>query len=148
MQVTQYLYSTPGPCFPLSVDRQFLRLVLDTFSASQGKMSLNELGTSRWGSLKKKVRTCQLCIFLGKVHHLCSLKGLCHGSLVHWVNIAFFFAKELYFREEFTGKWQNHSFVSNKSLSQSTTSIVTNNKNILWKTVRLTSFQKLQLQSV
>lgn len=49
-----YLYSTPGPCFPLSVDRQFLRLVLDTFSASQGKMSLNELGTSRWGSLKKK----------------------------------------------------------------------------------------------
>ena len=118
-----YLYSTPGPCFPLSVDRQFLRLVLDTFSASQGKMSLNELGTSRWGSLKKKVRTCQLCIFLGKVHHLYSLKGLFHGSLVHWVNLPFFslrnftFGKNLLVNDKIIVLYQTN--LSLKALHQS-----------------------------
>ena len=45
---------------------------------------------------------------------------------------------------EITCKWQNHSFVSNKLRLPSTILIVTNNKNVLYKTVRLSSFQKPQ----
>ena len=43
-------------------------------------------------------------------------------------------------REEII-KWQNYSFLSNKYTSSSISNVI-NNKNELWKTVRLTSFQK------
>ena len=48
---------------------------------------------------------------------------------------------EINVREEITIKWQNYSFLSNKYTSSSISN-VTNNKNELWKTVRLTRFQK------
>ena len=44
-------------------------------------------------------------------------------------------------REEIIIKWQNYSFLSNKYTSSSISNVI-NNKNELWKTVRLTSFQK------
>ena len=45
--------------------------------------------------------------------------------------------------------WQNHSRLCVKQIClPSTTSNVTNDKTKLWKTVRLTSFQKPKLQSV
>ena len=44
---------------------------------------------------------------------------------------------------EIASEWQSHCFVSNKYVSQAL-----NNKNELFKTDRLTSFQKAQLQSV
>ena len=43
-------------------------------------------------------------------------------------------------REEII-KWQNYSFLSNKYSSSSISNVI-NNKNKLWKPVRLTSFQK------
>ena len=48
---------------------------------------------------------------------------------------------EINVREEITIKWQNYSFLSNKYTSSSISNVI-NNKNKLWKTVRLTSFQK------
>ena len=48
-----------------------------------------------------------------------------------------------------TFEWQNHSRLCVKQIClPSTTSNVTNDKTKLWKTVRLTSFQKPKLQSV
>ena len=52
---------------------------------------------------------------------------------------------EINVREEITIKWQNYSFLSHKYSSSSISNVI-NNKNELWKTVRLTSFQKPQLQ--
>ena len=75
------------------------------------------------------------------------LMGFCHRFLGHWVNIASnasLIAKYLNVSEESSCKLQNHSFVSNKYFFQS---IISNNKNKVWKTFRLTSFQKPQLQS-
>ena len=48
---------------------------------------------------------------------------------------------EINVREEITIKWQNYSFLSNKYTASSISNVI-NNKNELWKTVRLTSFQK------
>ena len=55
-----------------------------------------------------------------------------------------------YVMEGISCKWQNHSFVSNKFVLKSIKlmSNVTNNNKKLWRTVRLTSFQKPQLQYV
>ena len=73
------------------------------------------------------------------------LKALFHGCLVHFVNItnyAFSCALELNVKEEITWKRQNNSFVSNKYILPQHVSNVTNNKNELWKTARLRTFQK------
>ena len=51
------------------------------------------------------------------------------------------FTMEINVREEITIKWQNYSFLSNKYDSSSISNVI-NNKHELWKTVRLTSFQK------
>ena len=48
---------------------------------------------------------------------------------------------EINVREEITIKWQNYSFLSNKYTSSSISNVI-NNKNELWKTVRLTRFRK------
>ena len=49
-------------------------------------------------------------------------------------------------REEITCKWQNHSFLSNKYASlPSIISKITVNRNELWKTARLTRFQKFTI---
>ena len=48
---------------------------------------------------------------------------------------------EINVREEITIKWQNYSFLSNKYTASSISNVI-NNKNELWKTVRLTRFQK------
>ena len=73
-------------------------------------------------------------------------KGLCHSCLACFVNIANYTVLcvvELSVREETTCKWQNRSFLSNKSTSlPSSISRITMNRNELWKTVRLTRFQK------
>ena len=50
--------------------------------------------------------------------------------------------------EETANKWQNHSFISNKCVSQAIISTPTSNKNELWTNVKVKGFQKPQLQSV
>ena len=50
-------------------------------------------------------------------------------------------AMEINVREEITIKWQNYSCLSHKYSSSSISNVI-NNKNELWKTVTLTSFQK------
>ena len=49
-----------------------------------------------------------------------------------------------YVAEEIFSQWQNHSFLSNKYVSQSN---FTSSRNELWKNVSLTRFQKPQLKS-
>ena len=77
---------------------------------------------------------------------------LCRGCSIYWVDSAYngsvFFAMELNISADFTCKWQIHSFVANKYRFPSIILNVTNHNNGPWKTVRLTSFQKSQMQSV
>ena len=68
-----------------------------------------------------------------------------YGWLVHFLYRASYASS---FAMKITGEWQNYSFLSNKICLPSIISIATNHKNELWKTVRLTSFQKPKLQSV
>ena len=72
------------------------------------------------------------------------LTRLCHSRVVHWVNIAFINAS-LSLRNLTVARnllviklTKNHSFLSNKYLSQSNTSNFTNNKkhDEIGKTVR------------
>lgn len=60
------------------------------------------------------------------------LKGMCHGCLAHFGNIANIMLPYLLWNvdEEITYKWKNHSFLSNKF---GIISNLTNNKNELWK---------------
>ena len=76
--------------------------------------------------------------------------SICDISAVWFIllNNTSFFAVKHNINEKITGKWQNHSFISSKYVSQSLYLNVTNSKNGLWKTVRLTSFQKTLLQSL
>ena len=84
---------------------------------------------------------------------LLGLKGLCHSCLVLFVDNASY-ACQLALKLEklpVDGLWITKSQLGvkqNMSPKHINISIVTNNKNELWKTVRLTSFQKPQLQSV
>ena len=79
---------------------------------------------------------------------LLNYRGLWHGCLVNFVNIANYTSlsvKELSVNKETTCKRQNHSFLSTKYTCQAlyqTLFLLTNNKNELLKTVRLTSFQE------
>ena len=76
-------------------------------------------------------------------------KGLCHSCLACFVNIANYTVLgtvELSVREEITCKWQNDGFLSNKYTSlPSSISRITMNRNELWKTIRLTRFQKFTI---
>ena len=76
-------------------------------------------------------------------------KGLYHSCLACFVNIANYTvlcAVGLSVREEITCKWQNDGFLSNKYTSlPSSVSRITINRNELWKTVRLTRFQKCMI---
>ena len=76
--------------------------------------------------------------------------SVCEITAVWFIllNSTSFFAVKHNINEKITCKWQNYSFISNKYVSQSLYLNVTNSKNGLWKTVRLTSFQKPLLQSV
>ena len=76
--------------------------------------------------------------------------SICDITAVWFIllNNTSFFAVKHNINEKITGKWQNHSFISNKYVSQSLYLNVTNSKNGLWKTVRLTRFEKALLQSL
>ena len=54
---------------------------------------------------------------------------------------------EINVQEEITCKRQNNNFLSNKYISQAIIQNVTDTKSELWKTSRLTSFQKLTMSS-
>ena len=85
---------------------------------------------------------------------LLGLKGLCHNCLVYFVynaSYAFLLALKLE-KLPMDGLWTTKSQLCVKQTMSPkhniNISIITNNKNELWKTVRLISFQKPQLQSV
>ena len=66
------------------------------------------------------------------------------ATIVHLANDLSLFAMKL---EKLLLNYKNHSFVSSKYVFQGIISNVSNNKIEPWKTVRLTRFQKPQLQS-
>ena len=72
-------------------------------------------------------------------HNKFLLKGLCHACLVTIAYNGSFFTRKLDICQEFSCKWQKQRYASNKYLSQNIISNVTNNKNDLWETVRLTN---------
>jgi len=108
------------------------------------------------GSRLRRRRRCLSCLLYQKANHpvdhdtvLNNMKRLYHGFLVHFVFNGSYASFSIMNLEKLpVNAGQNHSFVSNKICFLSIISNVTYNKHELWKTIRLKSFQKPQLQSV
>ena len=84
------------------------------------------------------------------VHGPSGCQRQCHGCLVHFVdnaNYPFLCAMEISVWEEITCKRQNNSFLFNNCTSQTIIQNVINTKTEFWRTIMLTSFQKLTMSS-